>query len=105
MEDDIRMVTREALENYFSVLIKTGYLNDRDTNKLLLLLFMEDLLDNFMGYITQEDYNVIRRIINCLGQTDCIIPMFECKQDAVIVGTELEDTPFRITEWVDLRDT
>ncbi len=105
MEDDIRGIAREALDNYFAVLTKTGYLNDRDTNKLLFLLFIDDFLDNFMGYVTQEDYNTLVRIINCLGQTDCIIPMFECKYDAQVVGTTLEDTPFRITEWVDLRDT
>jgi len=52
MEDDIRGIAREALDNYFAVLTKTGYLNDRDTNKLLFLLFIDDFLDNFMGYVT-----------------------------------------------------
>jgi len=30
----------QALERYFKVVEKTGYVNERDTNKLMLLLFL-----------------------------------------------------------------
>lgn len=103
--DEIKEIAYQATVNYFNILPKVGYINDADTNKYLLLLFLNDFLDEFLGYINEEDFNIIYKLLNCIGQTDCFIPQFNCKYTAKVVGNQLQKTPFRIAEWTDLRDT
>jgi len=38
--ENLDNLASQALERYFKVVEKTGYVNERDTNKLMLLLFL-----------------------------------------------------------------
>ena len=63
-------VTEQAsdiLENYFNILSQTGYYNYNSVYKILVFLFIDDLLNTEMNiYITEEDYNLIADILECL---------------------------------------
>lgn len=102
--DELKNITYQSIVNYFKILPKTGYINDWDTNKLALLVCLYNMLDEFQGYINEEDMRQIYKIINCIGMTNCFVPQFSCKPPAT-AQRGLLDTPFRITEWTDLRDT
>lgn len=63
-----------ALNRYFSTLSHTGYKSYNEVDKLLVLIFMEELLCGPMSeFITEEDYKHIYSSIVCL-QGSCMIP-------------------------------
>lgn len=68
--DDITNIAEEALKRYFNALSKLGYKNYDDVSKLLVLLFIEELLTSeFSFYITESDYkSITKRIILYNGQ-------------------------------------
>jgi hypothetical protein len=64
-----------AIDTYFSTLGKLGYVNNKSTNSLLVLIFLFNLMYNdYRGYISQEDYHTIERALNCLYGTNCLVP-------------------------------
>lgn len=70
-------LTNEAynsINNYFSVLSHTGYKPYNEVEKLLVFLFIEEMLCGpLTQYITEEDYNIISNNIYCLYGS-CMIP-------------------------------
>lgn len=63
-----------ALNRYFYTLSHTGYKSYNEVDKLLALIFMEELLCGPMSeFITEEDYKHIYSSIVCL-QGSCMIP-------------------------------
>ena len=65
----------DILENYFNILSQTGYYNYNSVYKILVFLFIDDLLNTEMNvYITEEDYNLIADILECLYSFECLIP-------------------------------
>lgn len=78
--EELDNLTYEAFTRYFSVLEKTGYIKDSEVNKLLLLSFIQKFLKEYQYYITEEDYNIISRVISCLSGSSCLIPFKQYKQ-------------------------
>lgn len=108
----------EALDRYFKHLEQFGYMNIKSTSQLILLTFLWHILQDFQGYVTEEDYNAIAKIVNCMYGNLCLLPykayilqsqlnpqlMFEeegirIEEDA----TQQGDNRFRSTEWDDPR--
>ena len=68
-------VVYEALERYFYVLSKVGYLPDGDAQSLLVLSFYKDFVfEDYRGILSREDYGLIERALNCLYGNNCLIP-------------------------------
>ena len=68
-------VVYEALERYFYVLSKVGYLPDGDVQSLLVLSFYKDFVfEDYRGILSREDYGLIERALNCLYGNNCLIP-------------------------------
>lgn len=71
-------ITRQALhsvDNYFNTLSQFGYKEQSDIDKLLILLFVEELLTGEMRFfVTEEDYRSIDNALNCLYGSSCLIP-------------------------------
>jgi hypothetical protein len=64
-----------ALCQYYNVLSKTGYYKYSDVKKLLVLLFITDMVNgDYRGEISEADYHVIEKALNCLYGTSCLIP-------------------------------
>lgn len=72
--NNITKLTYDSLNKYFNKLKYTGYLNSFDTNKLLILTFIEELLfDKFPYFVDNEDYSIIINALNTLYGSNCII--------------------------------
>lgn len=63
------------LERYFDVLGNTGYYRRKDVEKLLVLVFLYELLySDYRGYVGKKHYGIINRALECLYGTTCLIP-------------------------------
>lgn len=91
-------LTSQALDRYFSVLEKVGYMNQKDTDKLILLTFLQEMLEQYAGYITEKDYKLINSVIACLYGSSCLIPFPQYQKLSHPVATYIINTPIRITE-------
>lgn len=68
-----------AIDRYFSVLSHLGYKSYSQVDRLLVLCFIEDLLDGPMSeFITEDDYGYISNGLYCLYGT-CMIPFPDYK--------------------------
>ncbi len=66
--------TSDSVNRYFSLLSHTGYAHYDKVYNLLVMVFIEEILCGPMSeFITEEDYKVITKGINCLYGT-CMIP-------------------------------
>lgn len=103
--EDLNNITLDALERYFKVLESVGYTTESNTNKILLLQFLQEFLQDYAYYITEEDYNVIERIVQCLGQSSCLVPYREYQQISQVLTGYIYSIPIRVTQDDDIRHT
>lgn len=96
--EDLNNFAFQSLDRYFKVLEKTGYISDTDVNKVLLTSFIQEFIEEFEGYITEEDYNLINKILVCLSGTSCLISYMQYKQMSTPLQGYIYTTPFRITQ-------
>lgn len=75
--EKLNFILCEALIRYFTVLNKTGYKKQSDVNALILLSFLQHILEEYSDYISEYDYNVIDDIISCLYGKSCLVPYSE----------------------------
>ena len=76
----------EALVRYFTVLNKTGYKKQDDVNVLLLLMFLQELLEDYGEFIDTYDYNIISDIITCLYDKSCLVPFDTYKHNVEVTN-------------------
>lgn len=92
--------------NYFQTLSTFGYKSYGEVNKLITLLFIEDLLrSSFSLYISEDDYRTITRVLYCLFGSTCFIPYPEfCTNTSLVQDINLgihritEDSIVRFSE-------
>ena len=103
----------QTIDNYYNILEQTGYYNYSSVCKILVLSFIDDLLNTeFNSFISEDDYKLIADILNCFTSFDCLIPYSEFTEyNNTIKGSvdEEESSPVlssysnRITEDYNLR--
>lgn len=94
-----------SVSSYFDALSKFGFKAQKDVDKLLVYIFIEELLTGeFRQFITEEDYRAINKAIECLYGTSCLIPFVSGINDDSIFHTSREEIP-RLTEGTVLRVT
>ena len=65
----------DSISKYFKALSTFGYFNYSEVNKLLLIICIEDIIYNdFYGYLEEEDYKIIEKVLSSIFCTTCIIP-------------------------------
>ena len=63
-----------SLERYFNALLKFGYKSYADVDRLLMLIFIQELLDSdCKSFITEEEYMTIHKSLYCLYGSTCLI--------------------------------
>jgi hypothetical protein len=100
----------DAINRYFSLLKHTGYKPYKQVDNLLVMVFIEELLEGPLSqYITEKDYNSIVNSLYCLYGT-CMIPFPDYKKaiDEVLAKSPdkyraTEDGAFRVSETIGLR--
>ena len=96
-------LTFQALDRYFSVLQKTGYIQYKDVDKLILLIFLQEIIDQYPYYVTESDYNIINDILVCLYGSTCLIPYSQYQKVSEPIDNYIINTPIRISEDSDIR--
>lgn len=88
--------------NYFQTLSTFGYKSYGEVNKLITLLFIEDLL---RSSFSEDDYRTITRVLYCLFGSTCLIPYPEfCTNTSLVQDINLgihritEDSIVRFSE-------
>lgn len=72
----LKYLTKEvagAVDRYMSILSHVGYKSYCAVNKLLVYLFIEEILTKFSTAVTEDDYNSMANVLNCLYGS-CMIP-------------------------------
>ena len=94
-----------GVSNYFEIISKVGYKSDKEVNKLLTFLFIEDLINGPLSiYIEEEDYKTIVNALYCLFGSTCLVPYPEFIVDSSLIQKLKLEAP-RITEDNILRAT
>ena len=96
--DDFNLIPVDALNKYFDIFSKAGYVKNKEVNKVIILTFLSRLLNDFSEYITEEDYNDIIKSVYCLS--DCLIrlPKYNVFKDSLIHHKYNDGLMLRITE-------
>ena len=109
--EEIIKVQYDALERYFITLSQFGYKDYSGVYKILGIMFLIELLNDFSLYVTEADYKyIINKIYNIMGTT-CLIdfPKYEVYDDVRhsmttwLLPRITQDMNFRFTEDVNLR--
>ena len=63
-----------SLLTYFNTLSTLGYVNNKDTYKLIILSTIQELFEEWEYFITEEDYKYLTNALYCLYGSNCILP-------------------------------
>lgn len=64
-----------ALSTYFQILKKTGEVNDDQSYKVVLILFIKKLLDtNKQHYYSEDQLQIIKNTLIRLTKSTCFLP-------------------------------
>lgn len=97
--DRITKVTEEAVRRYFNSLFKFGYKKYTDVDRLLVLTYIEELLEHeLFGFMTEEDYNEIVKAIGCIAVGTCLVdfPSYATYDD--LIKNKIVDNVIRTDE-------
>ena len=65
----------DALSTYFQILKKTGEVNDDQSYKVVLILFIKKLLDtNKQHYYSEDQLQIIKNTLIRLTKSTCFLP-------------------------------
>ena len=65
----------DALSAYFQILKKTGEVNDDQSYKVVLILFIKKLLDtNKQHYYSEDQLQIIKNTLIRLTKSTCFLP-------------------------------
>ena len=103
--EDLNNIALDSLQRYFTVLESIGYISQGETNKVILLQFLQEILQEYPYFITEEDYTTIERVVQCLSSSTCLIPYREYQQLSLPVIGYVFSIPIRITQDEDIRHT
>lgn len=74
MEKIIKQAEK-SLDIYFKTLSVLGYIKTSEVKKLLVFLFISELLDGkYKENITEEDYKILIKCIYCIYGSSCLFP-------------------------------
>ena len=81
----------KAIESYFNAATKLGYVKDSDLDKLLVYIFIQEILEGDMSYFVDEkDFRLMEKALSCLFGTSCLLPYPQHANDDNLFG-HLED--------------
>ena len=111
--EELNLITLNAISGYYNNLKYLGYVDCEETNNVILLSFINDLINTFPQYITNSDYDTILKTVQYLSDKSCFIsaPHFLTQEslfkDSNYYKQKLfklsEDSLFRLTEDNDQR--
>lgn len=74
--DEITNISYEAMIRYFNTLSVFGYKSYHEVDKLIVLLFLEETLQNeFSYFLTEIDIKIIEKVLYNIYGATCLIPI------------------------------
>ena len=99
--EELNLITLNAISGYYNNLKYLGYVDCDETDNIIILSFINDLINTFPQYITNSDYDTILKAVQCLSDKSCfILAPHYYKQKLFRLS---EDSLFRLTEDNDQR--
>lgn len=95
----------KSINTYFNALSNLGYVNYTEVNKLIVALFLNEILDGIFDVtINNKDFRAITDALNCLYGHSCILPFPGLTRE---INTKIPLNPLypRITEQSVFRNT
>lgn len=104
-------ILANALDGYYTSLSKIGSMPDRESNKLILLDFIAEVLsEDYDEIITEEQFKVLSTALDCIVGSHCIFKYGDYKEAKAVnkVNTNFnirvsEDNSLRFTTDSNLR--
>lgn len=97
--DQITNISSTAIQRYFNTLSKLGYKSYNDVNRLLVLLYIEEILTSeYLDFINEEDYNILIKTLYCLAGNSCMIKYPTFNNYDNIIHNQQKDLIPRVTE-------
>lgn len=62
-----------AINHYYLLLSKTGYISQCKVESLLVFTFIENFLNDYDSIFTDDDYELLNKVVECLSG-NCLIP-------------------------------
>lgn len=100
----------EALNRYYDALSKLGYINYETVSKLIVALFLNDILNGeFEEPLCEKDYNTITKALYCILGNTCLIPFpvyrryTSSSKSSAFIPRLTEDCVLRYTETIEPR--
>lgn len=76
--DNINIEIYNSLTRYFTRLSQIGYVNYKEVEKLLVFLYIQEILEGNSGVeSSEEDLNIMHRALYCLYGNSCLFPYTE----------------------------
>lgn len=97
-----------SLASYFKTLTNVGYMNQSNVNKLIIYIFLNNLLTGDLSVlISEDDYKEIQHLLSCMYGSNCLMPYPQFNTGNNVVGPlfNLNSTSFKITEGSNIRFT
>ena len=95
-----------AIQRYFTSLANFGYKSEGDVKKLLIFLYLVDMIQGpFSQYITEDDYDIINIALYTLYGTTCLLPYPVFTINHSILNTQRVGFNLRFTEVEQIRNT
>ena len=99
MAERMNQYINTSLQLYFKSLVTYGYSKESVTRKLIVLIFLQEMLDGaFMTLMPEEDYRDIQRLLSCMYGSDCLLPYPQYAADVTLPMVNWQNMEIRIPE-------
>lgn len=86
----------ESIYRYFKVLSQFGYKSYEDVNRLLVMLYISDILSEYQ--VAEEDLRTLQNCMYCMYGTTCLVPYPKTSIHSVLPSTDtMEEMAGNIT--------
>lgn len=97
--DQINEITYEALVRYFTRLSQVGYMNEAQIKKLILLIFLQEILTGGFNVVyTEDEFKILTKVFYCLTGSSCLITYPDSIPPEGSFFVNYRNPAFRITE-------
>ena len=98
--EELNLITLNAISGYYNHLNSLGYIDCYETDNIIILSFINDILNMFPQYITDSDYDTILKAVQCLSDKSCLIssPHFLTQESLFKESNYYKQRMFRISE-------
>ena len=101
--DNINTLSNKTLNNYFQTITHLNLVSYKDQTRLLIIIFIEELINKYIDNLTKEEKTLIFKTLNCLAKDNCLIDYMDISNEDDMFHLPNIKMKHRITEINDMR--